>query len=439
VKQKNIVLMVVAVACGLAAAVLTTQMTGKPAAPEQVEILVAAKDLPTNTRLEKDKLAELLKKKKIAKADVPQEGAFFNEEELLDKYLVRPRGTNDTIFPTDLSDKRVGLVPPKGKHLCTVKLPYEQVGPFIEPQSHVDLFVTVQQQTWARARQFPLLTDVLVMAVDTTYVQGGGNGQGGQPGKQGDGRGQINTLTVALSPEESRWIDITIQLQGRIKVLVRGEDSEKIKQLTDDELAHLFFDPDAANSLNQQDGNGGKSKTVKLWVPKTFLPAGTAITEESIKESFREKVFDEPEKGKGAVTDLAEYLGMYLLKDVEQGDPIPVAGLGERPAEKSKPAPATQGTPDGPVTAADPPRVAKRNEVAPRPHKYVRVPIKVWEPQISSPKGVEKHRYVMFDETEGWVYQGVLDKDGKVVPGPAPEKLPDAPKDDKDGKDGKIS
>jgi Flp pilus assembly protein CpaB len=437
--------MVVAVACGLAAAVLTTQMTGKPAAPEQVEILVAARDLPTNTRLDKDKMAELVKKKKIAKADVPPEGAFFNEEELLDKYISRPRGTNDILFPADVSDKKVGLTPPKGKHLCTIKLPYEQVGPFIEPQSHVDLFVTVQQQTWARTRQFPLLTNVLVMAVDTTYVQGSGAPQGGNQGQPNGGRPQINTLTVALSPEESKWIDIVIQLSGRIKVLVRGEDSEAVKQLSDDELTHLFFDPDAANNLNQQDGAGGKPKTVKLWVPKTFLPAGTAITEETIKESFREKTFDDTEAGKGAVTDLAEYLGMYLLKDAERGEPIPINGLGEKPVEKAQPSgPTPTGpnptTPTGPTTTpVTPAPVAKRTELAPRPHKFVRQPIRTWEPEITSPRGTEKHRYVMFDETEGWVYQGVIGKDGKVVPGPAPEKVPDAPKDEKDGKDGKIS
>ena len=58
-KQKNVVLMVVAAACGLAAALLTTQMSGKPAAPDQVEILAAAKDLPVGQKLDKQKLAEL--------------------------------------------------------------------------------------------------------------------------------------------------------------------------------------------------------------------------------------------------------------------------------------------------------------------------------------------------------------------------------------------
>ncbi len=95
-KQKNVLLMVVAVACGLAAAVLTTQMTGKPAAPDQVEILAAAKELQVGLKLDKAKIAEFVKKKKVNKNDVPPEGVCFKEEDLVDKYVQRPRGAEDS-------------------------------------------------------------------------------------------------------------------------------------------------------------------------------------------------------------------------------------------------------------------------------------------------------------------------------------------------------
>jgi Flp pilus assembly protein CpaB len=428
VKQKNVVLVVVAAACGLAAAVLTTQMTGKPAAPDQVEILVAAKDLPVNTKLEREKLGELIKKKKVLKTEVPQEGAFFSEEELVDKYLTRPRGANDTIFLTDVSPHKAGLTPPPGKHLCTVKLPYENVGPFIEPGSKVDMFVTVQRQEWRQARQFPLLTKVLVMAVDTGYSPGAG----GQQQQQRDGRAAINTVTIAATPGESKWLDIAKKLGGDIKLLVRGEDSPDVRQLKDDELAHLFNDPDV--STNPGEDLGKKGKVVKLAVPRAFLSAGTEVTEDVIKDKFREKEFDENDAPKDAVADIYEYLGKFLVKDAERGEPLGKDAFGDKPAAKDPVTPVTpvpQGTSPTDVAKGDgskPPRT----EMAPRPRKVERKPIDVWEPVIVSPRGAEKHRYEKFDEKEGWIYRGVVGKDGVAVPGPAPELNPDA-RPNKDG------
>ncbi len=47
-KQKNLILMVVAVGCGLVAAFLTTQINAKPKV-EKIAVWVAAKDLPVGT------------------------------------------------------------------------------------------------------------------------------------------------------------------------------------------------------------------------------------------------------------------------------------------------------------------------------------------------------------------------------------------------------
>jgi Flp pilus assembly protein CpaB len=398
-------------------------MTGKPAVPDQVDILVAAKDLPINTKLEKDKLGELIKKKKVARSEVPPEGAFFNEEELVEKYITRQRGANDTIFLTDVSPHKAGLVPPKGKHLRTMRLPYEVVGPFIEPGSKIDMFVTVYDPKWIRARQFPLLTKLEVLAVDTQYAPGGGQG-----GQGGQGRPTLSTLTFAVSPGENRWLDISAQQRGTINVLVRGEDSAPVKQPTDDELKSLFFDPDVANPLNDDTKKG---KLVKLAVTRSYLPAGTEITDEVIKDKFREKEFDENDAPKDAVADVNEYLGKFLVKDAERGEPLGKDSFGDKPPEKEPVKPVA-------VAPADPPKVEgpkppPKPEMAPRPRKVERKPIAVWEPVIVSPKGSEKHRYEKYDEKEGWIYRGVVEKDGTVKPGQAPELNPDAPRSNKDG------
>ena len=65
-KQKNLILMVVAVGCGLVAAFLTSQMSAKPAA-DTTDVVVAAIDIPVGVVIGKDDLGKYLKTKKVAK------------------------------------------------------------------------------------------------------------------------------------------------------------------------------------------------------------------------------------------------------------------------------------------------------------------------------------------------------------------------------------
>src|SRR5262245_48444322 len=84
-KQKNLILMVVAVGCGLVAAFLTTQINAKPKV-EMVRVLVAAKNLPVGTMFTKADLPTLTNWKEMPKDSLPP--AFVvSEEELLDKRL----------------------------------------------------------------------------------------------------------------------------------------------------------------------------------------------------------------------------------------------------------------------------------------------------------------------------------------------------------------
>jgi len=430
VKQKNVILMVVAAACGLAAAVLTTQMTGKTAAPDQVEILAAAKDLPTGTKLTKDKLAELVKKKKVNKTEVP-EGALFDEAAVADQYVQRMRGQDDTLFAADVKDKAPGLHPPPGKHLLTMQLPYQHVGPFIEPGSKVDVICAFVPQDSKHLRQFPLMSEVLVMAVDAGTASN-------QNGQQGGGRPRIDTVTVALTPDEIKWYQIATRLQADVRLIVRGEFSPAMKVPDDKELEKLFYDADNAATPTTTLGR----KLIKLMVPLKHLPAGTEVDEKLAREWFKEAEFDEADKGlpKDPVKDFDDLIGKYLTKEVEKGDPVSRADFGAKPVEpEPKPAdpmpadpkpadpkPADPKPVDPPVAVAK----AKALEKAPAPHKFVRQAIKVWEPEVTTTQGTVKYRYELFDEKEGWVFRGVVSKNGAVTPAPAPERMPDAPRDD---------
>src|SRR3954468_3521706 len=110
-KQKNLVLMVVAVGCGLVAAFLTSQMSARSAAVEQVEVIVAAKDLPVGTLLSKEELKTAVKTKKVPKDGLPP--AFVTAlNALADKRLSRAVRTEETFNPADLSKGGVITLPP---------------------------------------------------------------------------------------------------------------------------------------------------------------------------------------------------------------------------------------------------------------------------------------------------------------------------------------
>src|SRR5207249_8251348 len=118
-KQKNLILMVVAVGCGLVAAFLTTQINAKPKV-EQVEVWVAVKDLPVGTMLTAAELPKLAVKKQIAKDALPP--AFVSDEkELIDRRLMRPFSKDEPFVPGGLAKGGV-ITLPDGKDLISMPM-----------------------------------------------------------------------------------------------------------------------------------------------------------------------------------------------------------------------------------------------------------------------------------------------------------------------------
>src|SRR5262245_37592452 len=110
-KQKNIILLVVAVGCGIVAAVLTSQMRAGTHV-EQVDVLVAAKDLPVGTNLTREEVEKggLVKVKKMPKDGLPP-AYVVDKEQLIDKRLARPLRAEETFNPQDLTKGGVITLP----------------------------------------------------------------------------------------------------------------------------------------------------------------------------------------------------------------------------------------------------------------------------------------------------------------------------------------
>jgi len=171
-KQKNMVLMVVAVGCGLVAAFLTANMNAKPQQVEMRGVLVAVKDIPVGTTLSEDDLKEFVKLKQLPKDSIGKD-VIDTEKDLVGKRLTRAVRTDETFNKADLSKGGVVTIP-EGYSMVTLPMNAGQaVAGFAGPGSRVDIVTSVRLENKLTA--LPLLVNMLVLAIDgqTTYPKEG--------------------------------------------------------------------------------------------------------------------------------------------------------------------------------------------------------------------------------------------------------------------------
>ena len=303
-KQKNLVLMVVAVGCGLVAAFLTSQMSAKQPTVEKVDVIVAAQDLSVGTSYTKDDLAKVLKRKSISKDAVPP-GIIEAEEELLEKRLTRNIKTDEMINKGDLTKGVIVSIPP-GKSMVSLPINLQNaVHGFVLPGSKVDVLASVHLSN--KVRVLPILVNMLVLAVDAQI----------QPPNQGTGVQSVSTVSFAVDNKQALLIQLARARHCEMTLLLRRqEDSETetdkgykiddvVKLLQNGEIS----EPGDAESMTKRDklettqAPAPRSETVKVPAAIDDIPAGTQITNDLIAEKF--KLVELPKDlAADAVTDL---------------------------------------------------------------------------------------------------------------------------------------
>src|SRR6266545_997298 len=216
-KQKNVILMVVAVGCGLVAAFLTSQMSAKGQV-EQVDVVVAAKDLPVGTMITREELKTAVKVKKVPKDGLPP-SYITNPEDLVDKRLSRPVRTEETFNPQDLS-KGGAITLPEGYDMASLQIGVANAAAgFVGPGSRVNVNAVVKMGNKTYA--FPLLVNMLVVAVDTqtTYTK-----EGTFP--------SMNTVSFAVKEKEALLLSLAKSRGCTLELLLRhpSKSSESDKE-----------------------------------------------------------------------------------------------------------------------------------------------------------------------------------------------------------------
>ncbi len=422
-KQKNVVLVVVAVVCGLAAAVLTSQMSAgskKPA--DTIPVLVAVKDIPVGTRLAKEELDNYLETKSFTKETVPQQ-YIATKEDMADKRTTRTIRKGDSFNPHDLT-KFASLNPPKGFNMMSIHCTLEQgVSGFAGPGAKVDVLASIpvrdrrkQQNGETIPYVVPLFIDMLVLAVDSQA----------QVSPESNVVPTMSMVSMAVTPEQSLLMHAAVNRNCALRLVLRNQEQtpnyERV--FTHKELWSILanepeFDADPAEGKLPDQGE--KVEKVKIAFAREDLPAGLQLTAEAITDKFEMKEVAKPLPPQ-AIENLRDHTGKYLTSKLSAGQFVPKSFVGDKeakpaptPADGAKPKFAPPADPAAPAAPAAP----KKGETPPVFHDFT----------VQSPNGVKKYRYQKLPNGE-FKFLGEVPHDGNPDRVPAADESKAKPKAD---------
>lgn len=169
-KSKTLILMVVAVVCGLAASYMTSRLLADR--NEKVKVLVAKRKFNRWTHVKNpDEMFELEER---PKNDVPR-NAVSRPESIKDYVIIKAIDAGEVVIADNLMDKSKGSLDaqiPPGMRAFAVKTTQETAtGGFVLPGSHVDILHSVKKQGSKEYECRVLLQNILVRAVDQQMVK----------------------------------------------------------------------------------------------------------------------------------------------------------------------------------------------------------------------------------------------------------------------------
>ncbi len=219
-KPKTLVLMFVAIGCGLAASYMTSRVIAErnsdQAEVEKISVLVAKKNINLGTLIKNPEA--MFEEKFFVKGEEPKK-AIRAFDQLKDKRMNKPVTAEQFVTEEDLIDKTSGsleAVVQPGMRAIGLKVNVESSGGgFVLPHSRVDLVHVVKSEKETTSRI--IMQNVLVLAVDQAAV------------KPEDKNSFVpQTVTVEVTPSQAEALSLAQDI-GSIKLILRGfGDEEKV-------------------------------------------------------------------------------------------------------------------------------------------------------------------------------------------------------------------
>ena len=415
-KQKNMILIAVAVGCGLMAAFLMTQMNaGQKTQDNSVQVPVALKALSVNSPLPKENLDTVIEMKTFNPDTLPP-NVILVKDELAGKRVMRMKQPGEFFLATDLSDKATVTLP-AGHNMTTVKVTQDElVGGWAVPGTRVDIIASVKSKNSSGDSAtfvFPLLQNVLVVAVGTASVAG--------PNGVMDA---VTNVSVAATEKQSLVLSHAEQANAKLRFALRNQN-DKPEDANDksgyvwtpdeDELLVAFQDDKFGPQEDKApEDTGPKFEVVDMPVALEALPAGTQLTADVLDTKFTMmKVV--PPAPEGMISDLRKHQGEYVVKDLPANQYVTPSYLA-----LNMPAKPDLGK-AGPSDAGASPKIGPDIE----PTEPKRVPV-YHDVKVLTASGIKIYRYEEMENGK-YVYLGEV-KGGKLLADPKGPGGPAGPK-----------
>jgi Flp pilus assembly protein CpaB len=232
-KPKTMVLMAIAIVCGLGASYMTSRLLAERGnghdEAQRVSVLVCKDKVHVGTSLKKAE--QLFELKEFTKGTEPKE-ALVSFDQLKDKFMVRNLRKGDFVTAKDVNDNPQALELPPGMQGSGLRVNAEHIagGFAATPGSRVDIGWTTKGNNTTQAQSGTLLQNVLVVAADTINTN--------------DERKAIvaQVVTLALLPDDVLKLNLAKE-HGTISMAVRRTDEDpkdKVSSITLSQLLKEF-------------------------------------------------------------------------------------------------------------------------------------------------------------------------------------------------------
>jgi pilus assembly protein CpaB len=342
-KQKNLVMLGVAVGCGLVAAIAVAKLSaGSSKAPDTIKVLVAKKDLPVQTKLDAKELDNLLTWADMPRGLVPAD-AVASLDDVKDKELNRTLKTGNPVAYSDLGIGAGIALPDGHKQITFRSSQVDAVAGFVRPGSKVDVMY-VERTAAGKARAAIILKDMLVLAVNMTDRLKDG---------QGPAIPQVESVSLAVTDKQATILALA-EDKGKLKLVLRGTDKTKSSQVADtggaDNIEWLE-DPFEKGGPAPPPPPPASNRFDTAVIAKKPVPVNTLINSDNVAEYF-DTLKLESVPG-GVIQNADDLKGKYIIKALDQGQYVYKSLTGNDPVDVKGPAIPIQ---TGPV--APPPPVA---------------------------------------------------------------------------------
>jgi len=254
-KTRTLLVIILALVCGAAAAIGVDQLRQRAIASSQVEmttVLVASVDVSRGAMVTPD----VVKVHNWPKSMVPT-GAISNIDDAIDRAVIVPLVRGEPISESKLADKNAGrglaAMIPVGMRAFTIHTPHVAggVGGFIQPGNRVDVLLTTRtnknDETGGSATT-TLLQYVQILAVDQSLDPSDKNSVDPK---------QMKSVTLLVTPDQTAKLDLGMN-SGKLHLSLRNPEDRDESKARPATLAQLRFHQERPNPSGGMGQSVGK-------------------------------------------------------------------------------------------------------------------------------------------------------------------------------------